>query len=84
MKKKALKYTIFLLLIPIIITIMLSLVQDKEMETNNQYDGIDIPEYKDTRVDDIKRSSTYAYISIFGLLIIAGGTWIYVKKKGGF
>ena len=34
MKKKALKYTIFLLLIPIIITIMLSLVQDKEMETN--------------------------------------------------
>ena len=63
---------------------MLSLVQDKEMETNNQYDGIDIPEYKDTRVDDIKRSSTYAYISIFGLLIISGGTWIYVKKKGGF
>ena len=84
MKKKVLKYTIFLLLIPIVITIMLSLVQDKEMETNNQYDGIDIPEYKDTRVDDIKRSSTYAYISIFGLLIIAGGTWIYVKKKGGF
>ena len=84
MKKKALKYTIFLLLITIVITIMLSLVQDKEMETNNQYDGIDIPEYKDTRVDDIKRSSTYAYISIFGLLIISGGTWIYVKKKGGF
>ena len=84
MKKKALKYTIFLLLIPIIITIMLSLVQDKGMETNNQYDGIDIPEYKDTRVDDIKRSSTYAYISIFSLLFISGGTWIYVKKKGGF
>lgn len=84
MKKKALKYTIFLLLIPIIITIMLSLVQDKEMETNNQYDGIDIPEYKDTRIDDIKRSNPYVYVSIFGLLIVAGGVWYYVKKKGEF
>ena len=37
-----------------------------------------------SKVDEIKRSNTYVYASIFGLLIVAGGVWYYVKIKGEF
>ena len=63
---------------------------DKEKEyylekyPNDNYDGMDIPTYSDTKVDEIKRSNPYVYVSIFGLLIVAGGVWYYVKKKGEF
>ena len=86
MKQKVIKYTILLLLIPVIISIFLSFMQmDEEKKyPNDNYDGMDIPTYSDTKVDEIKRSNPYVYVSIFGLLIVAGGVWYYVKKKGEF
>ena len=38
----------------------------------------------ESQVDEIKRSNPYVYASIFGLLIVAGGVWYYVKIKGEF
>lgn len=86
MKQKVIKYTILLLLIPVIISIVLSFMQTDEEKKypNDSYDGMDIPTYSDTKVDEIKRSNPYVYVSIFGLLIVAGGVWYYVKKKGEF
>ena len=86
MKQKVIKYTILLLLIPVIISIILSFMQTNEEKEypNDNYDGMDIPTYSDTKVDEIKRSNPYVYASIFGLLIVAGGVWYYVKKKGEF
>lgn len=86
MKEKVIKYTILLLLIPVTISIILGFMQtDEEKEyLNDNYDGMDIPTYSDTKVDEIKRSNTYVYASIFGLLIVAGGVWYYVKIKGEF
>ena len=86
MKQKVIKYTILILLIPVIISIVLAFMQvDEEKKYHNDnYDGMDIPTYSDTKVDEIKRSNPYVYVSIFGLLIVAGGVWYYVKKKGEF
>ena len=80
MKQKVIKYTILLLLIPVIISIVLSFMQTDEEKKypNDSYDGMDIPTYSDTKVDP------YIYASVFGLLIIAGGVWYYVKIKGEF
>lgn len=86
MKQKVIKYTILLLLIPVVISIILGFMQTDEEKKypNDNYDGIDIPTYSNTKVDEIKRSNTYVYTSIFGLLIVAGGVWYYVKIKGEF
>lgn len=86
MKKKVIKYTILLLLIPIIISTILSITQGNEIksEENNYKSDLDIPTYQDTSIDEFKRSSSYIYASVFGLLIISGGIWYYIKKKGEF
>ena len=56
MKQKVIKYTILLLLIPVIISIVLSFMQVNEEKKypNDNYDGMDIPTYSDTKVDEIK------------------------------
>ena len=59
-------------------------VDEEKKYPNDNYDGMDIPTYSDTKVDEIKRSNPYVYASIFGLLIVAGGVWYYVKIKGEF
>lgn len=86
MKQKVIKYTILLLLIPVIISMVLAFMQTDEEKKypNDNYDGLNIPTYSDTKVDEIKRSNPFIYTSIFGLLIVAGGVWYYVKKKGEF
>lgn len=86
MNKKVLRYIILLLIIPIIISIIFSITSAEEASktSNKGYDGLSTPNYPDTKIDEIKRSNTYIYVSVFSLLIIAGGVWIYVKKKGEF
>ena len=86
MKEKVIKYIILLLLIPVIISIILSFLQmnQEDKYAKDNYDGIDIPTYSNTKINELKWNNTYIYVSVFGLLIIAGSIWYYVKNKGEF
>lgn len=88
MKKKAIKYTIFLLILPLIISIIIAITTDGQGfndEPSNNYNGIDIPSYNENSIEhEIKSSSTFAYLSVFTLVIISSGVWVYIKKKGDF
>jgi hypothetical protein len=86
MKKKVIRYVILLLLIPVVISTVLAIIQGNEqnkINVNNDSD-LDIPTYSDNSIDEFKRSNSYIYASIFGLLIVSGGVWYYVKMKGEF
>lgn len=88
MKKKAIKYTIFLLILPLIVSIIIAITTDGqgfENSTQNNYNSLDIPNYNNNSIEhEIKSSSTFAYLSVFTLVIVSSGVWYYIKKKGDF
>lgn len=86
MKKKAIKYTIIFLVIPLILSLSIAIATGNQgfNENNTGYDGINIPDYgKTTKDEEIKRSNEFMYISLFTLLAISGGALIYIKHKRG-
>ena len=67
MKKKAIKYTIFLLILPLIISIIIAITTDGQGfndEPSNNYNGIDIPNYNENSIEhEIKSSNTFMYFA---------------------
>ena len=88
MEKKALKYLIILLVIPIIISIIIAISTGKAggYNSNNNYDSIsgEVHHGSYTKTEEVKRSSTYIYISVFTFVVIGVGVWVYLKKKESF
>lgn len=86
MKKKAIKYTIIFLVIPLILSLSIAIATGNQgfNKNNDGYDGINVQNNKeDTAIDEIKRSNTYIYISLFTFITISGGILIYIKQKRG-
>lgn len=87
MNKKAIKYIIILLLVPLIASFIIAIATDNKGFSNNQnsqYNGIDIPDYNTNDITkEVKRSNTFIYFSVFSLIFISGGVFIYVKSKRG-
>ena len=84
MKKKAVKYFILLLIVPLVISFILSFtsVGDVKTNPNSNVGGLYIPEYQTNTQDYmIKSSSAYAYTCIFGLLALGGFVYMIVCKK---
>ena len=85
MEKKALKYIIILLVVPLVISLIIGLYNSNKsdgigenfdsLSGNTKYDN---EEYEER----IQGNSTYIYLSVFALVLIGSGVWIYVKKKG--
>ena len=85
MEKKALKYFIILLLIPLTISLLIAIFRGTNQKPiNNAYDSIDgtVEHNNLTYEEEVKGSNTFVYLSVFSLVIIGVGVWIYVKKKG--
>ena len=87
MKQKAIKYTILLLLVPLMISLMIAIITDNkgiEYNTTEGYNGLDSPEYGTVTVnEEIKKSNTYIYITLFAFIAVSGGILIYIKQKRG-
>ncbi len=85
MGKKAFKYFIILLIIPLIVSLLIALFSGYD-GTNYQssYDSIDgTSTHKNyTYTEEVKRSNTFVYLSVFTFVVIGVGVWAYVKKKG--
>lgn len=85
MGKKAIKYLIILLIVPLIISLIIAIVSGKaENNSNDSYNSLDgkFNHGNYTEEDEIKRSDPFIYLSVFTLVIIGSGVWIYVKNKG--
>lgn len=84
MTKKALKYVLIFLIIPLVVSIILALSSGSRIEPGDSYDSLNGTNNAGnyTYQEEIKSSNTFLYLSVFLLLMIAGGTWYYVKKKG--
>lgn len=86
MKKKAIKYTIIFLLIPLILSLSIAIATDNQgfSKEDAGYDGINILNNKETTtIEEIKRSNMYIYFSLFSFLTISGITLVYIKQKRG-
>lgn len=87
MKQKAIKYTIILLLVPLMISLMIAIITDNKGINYNEpdgYNGLDAPEYGTVTLnEEIKKSNTYIYITIFTFVAISGGILVYIKQKRG-
>ncbi len=88
MKKKAIKYTIFLLIIPLLVSLIISLSTGEDafdQPASGNYNGIDIPTYNNNTLEHkVKSSNTFIYLSVSALVIVSCGVWLYIKKKGDF
>ncbi len=86
MKDKALKYTIVLLLIPLMASLLIAIITNNNSSNNvsgNMNSG-EIPTFNNkTEVEEIKSTDTYMYISVFTLCAISGVVLIYIKNKRG-
>lgn len=86
MKKKAIKYTIIFLLVPLVLSLSIAIATDNQgfNKENTGYDGINISNNKKTTAtEEIKRSNTYIYFSLFTFIVISGGALVYIKQKRG-
>ena len=86
MKKKAIKYTIIFLVIPLILSLSIALAtgNQRHNDDNSGYDGLHIPDYSvTTKKKEIKKSNEFMYFSLFTLIAISGGAIIYIKHKRG-
>lgn len=86
MKKKAIKYTIIFLLIPLILSLSIAIATDNQgfSKEDTGYDGINILNNKETTtIEEIKRSNTYIYFSLFSFLAVSGIALVYIKQKRG-
>ena len=88
MKKKAIKYTIFLLILPLIISLAIAIYtggEGFEDAPSGNYNGVDIPEYNVYSNEyQLKNSDTFMYLSVITLVVVSSGIWFYIKKKGNF
>ena len=88
MNKKVLKTILILLIIPLIISIIVSLYSlnggNAPKNNFNSLDGVNYDDINYSRLELIKKSEPYIYISVFTLVAIGFGTWAYTKKKGEF
>lgn len=84
MSKKVLKYILIFLIIPLIISIILAISSGNRIQPGDSYDSLNGTNNAGnyTYQEEIKSSNTFMYLSVVLLLMIAGGTWYYVKKKG--
>ena len=84
MEKKALKFAICLLIIPIIISIIIALTSGESYGPSNNYDSLSGGNNDSIRTYDerVRSSNTFVYISVFILVVVGVGVWAYVKKKG--
>lgn len=86
MKKKAIKYTIIFLVVPLILSLSIAIATGNQgfNQDNTRYDGINVQTNKeDSAINEIKRSNTYIYISLFTFMAASGGVLIYIKQKRG-
>lgn len=85
MTKKAIKYTIILLLIPIIVSIILSFTNlNIDSGPSENFNSIDVSTYKNVDNDSIKSNNTFLYLSVFTFVAIGAASLLYIKKKGQF
>ena len=82
MEKKALKYLLILLIIPLLVSLYIALFSGYNYKSS--YDSIDGTSNHTnyTYQEEIKRSNTFVYLSVFTLVVVGVGVWVYVKKKG--
>lgn len=87
MGKKATKYIIILLLVPLLVSLIIAIATDNKgfnYSSSYGYDGIDIPNYNTNNVTtEIKRSNTYIYASAFTLVCTGGAILLFIKHKRG-
>lgn len=86
MKKKAIMYTILFLIVPLILSLSIAIATDNQgfNKQNTGYDGINVQNHKKTTTtEEIKRSNTYIYFSLFTFIVISGGILVYIKQKRG-
>lgn len=91
MKKKAIKYTIIFLVVPLILSLSIAIATGNRgfNKNNTGYDGINVQTDKtdttknNTTIDEIKKSNTYIYITLFTFMAASGGVLIYIKQKRG-
>lgn len=84
MNKKAFKYFILLLIVPLLVSLILSFTSlgEPKADKNDDVGGLYIPEYKtDSENYIIKSSNTYIYSCVFILLFIGGTVYLFVCKK---
>ena len=85
MDKKALKYVIILLLVPLILSVIIAIATGVNTKSNSGYNSItgttNYNENSYTPEEQIKSSNAYIYLSIFAFVALGAGVWIYIKKK---
>ena len=80
MEKKILKIVICLLIIPVLISLIISIITgNKQNYVPNVQNN---KENKYVYNEPVKVNSAFIYISVFTLVIVGVGVWAYVKKKG--
>mgnify|MGYP003448387749 CR=1 FL=1 len=71
--------------ISIIISLFIAVATGKtDSHTNKSYNSVDgsFNHGNYTYQEEVKRSNTFIYLSVFSLVIIGVGVWVYVKNKG--
>lgn len=84
MNKKAFKYFILLLVVPLLVSLMLSFTNlgKPKVDKNDDIGGLYIPEYKTNSENYIiKSSDTYIYSCVFIFIIMGGIVYLFVCKK---
>ena len=84
MKKKAIKYLIIFLIIPLLLSLSIAIATNGEGFNNNEKGEGELPNYDDSNeVENIKRSDTYIYFNAFIFVFTSCGILFYIKKKRG-
>ena len=87
MGKKATKYIIILLLVPLLGSLVIAITTDNKgfnYSSSSGYDGIDAPSYQTNNITtEVKRSNTYIYASVFTLVCAGGAVLLFIKNKRG-
>lgn len=84
MKKSNVKFVlIFLLFVPLIISITLSCTNYNPHKRDRDYvDNLYVPDTINNREHyKVRKSNSFAYATVAGLLTIAGITYLIVRKK---
>lgn len=85
MGKKAIKYLIILLIVPLILSLLIAIFSGKAVNnSNDSYNSLngDFKHSDFTKEEQVRRSEPFIYLSVFSLVIIGSCVWIYVKNKG--
>ncbi len=85
MKKKVIEYLIILLFVPLLASIVIAITTDQNKLNNiEESTEISISDYNEESVDnEIKKSDTYIYFSIFVFVTVSGGILFFIKKERG-